>query len=43
MMSRVFTFSRFLCASITLLICGSNIFAQGVFMGDSVALGDGMV
>ena len=43
MMSRVFTFNRFLCASIMLLICSSNIFAQGVFMGDSVALGDGMV
>ena len=43
MMSRVFTFNRFLCASIMLLICGSNIIAQGVFRGDSVALGDGMV
>jgi len=26
-----------------LLICGTNILAQEVFMGDSVALGDGMV
>jgi len=43
MRSWYFTIHTFLCASILLLICCTNLYAQEIFLGDSVDLGDGTV